>query len=201
MKKFYMAALTGLLVSFTVVAQQNDSITLKKISDDIMTRGVAYENLRFICKKIGPRLSGSAQGAKAVKETARMMREMGADTVYLQECMVPHWVRGEKEAARLILANGKAYPLKAAALGNSVGTPAAGITSTVIEIRNWEELNAQKDNLKGKIVFFNFPMNPTYVRTFQAYGEAGAYRGNGPEHGSKIWCCGCGHKVTCIQSG
>ena len=190
MKKFYVAALTGLLVSFTAVAQQNDSITLKKISDDIMTRGVAYENLRFICKKIGPRLSGSAQGAKAVKETARMMREMGADTVYLQECMVPHWVRGEKETAKLILANGKAYPLKAAALGNSVGTPAAGINATVIEIRNWQELEEQKDNLKGKIVFFSFPMNPTYIRTFQAYGEAGAYRGNGPSMAAKYGAVG-----------
>ena len=41
--------------------------------------------------------------------------------------------------------------------------------------------------IKGKIVFFNFPMNPTYIRTFRAYGESGAYRTRGPGQGCKIW--------------
>jgi hypothetical protein len=96
MMKKTVAVLGGLLFSLGLSAQA-DSLMMKKISDDILTRGAAYENLRFLCKKVGPRLSGSAGGAKAVTETARMMREMGADTVYLQECMVPKWERGEKE--------------------------------------------------------------------------------------------------------
>src|SRR6188474_2450483 len=112
------AVLTGLLFSFSLSAQ-TDSIMLKKISDDILSRGAAYENLRFLCKKIGPRLSGSENGAKAVTETARMMREMGADTVYLQECMVPKWERGAKEKAEMIMSNGKKVSLNIAALGNS----------------------------------------------------------------------------------
>ncbi len=190
MKKLYMAALCGLLLSFAAHSQQTDSLVMKRISDDIMTRGVAYENLRFLCKKIGPRLSGSPQGAKAVRETARMMREMGADTVFLQECMVPHWVRGEKEVAKLILANGKEYALKAAALGNSVGTPAAGISANVIEVRTFDELEKVKDNVKGNIVFFNHPMDPTYIKTFMAYGEAGKYRGNGPVMAAKYGAVG-----------
>jgi carboxypeptidase Q len=190
MKRIYLAALSGVLLSITMQAQQKDSIVLKQISDDIMTRGTAYENLRFLCKKIGPRLSGSTQGAKAVQETARMMRELGADTVYLQECMVPHWERGEKESAKLILANGNEYPLKAAALGNSVGTPTAGIKANVIEVRSFGELDALKDFVKGNIVFFNYPMNPTYIKTFQAYGDAVAYRGNGPSQAAKYGAVG-----------
>jgi carboxypeptidase Q len=190
MRKFFIAALSGLLLSFGAQAQQSDTVIMKRIADDIMTRGAAYENLRFICKKIGPRLSGSPQGAKAVQETARMMREMGADTVFLQECMVPHWVRGEKETAKLILANGKEYALRAAALGNSVGTPAAGIKANVIEVRSFDELETVKQNVKGNIVFFNYGMDPTYIRTFQAYGAAGIYRGNGPSMAAKYGAVG-----------
>ena len=84
------------------VAQQNDSIMFKKIADDVFTNSKAYDNLRFLCKQVGPRISGSPQAEKAVKETFRMMKELGADTVYLQECMVPHWVRGAKESAFLV---------------------------------------------------------------------------------------------------
>ena len=53
------------------LSAQEDSITIKKISDEVMTNGGAYENLRFLCKKIGPRLSGSANAQKAVEATAR----------------------------------------------------------------------------------------------------------------------------------
>src|SRR5690349_18066117 len=91
------------LFAATAKAQNDTAAVFKKISDDIFTRGQCYNNLRFICKKIGPRLSGSQGAAKAVAETARMLKEAGADTVYLQECMVPHWVRGAKEVATLQL--------------------------------------------------------------------------------------------------
>lgn len=189
MNKNITAVLAGLLFSFSAVAQQ-DSLMLKRISDDILTRGAAYENLRFLCKKVGPRLSGSAGGAKAVQETARMMREMGADTVYLQECMVPRWERGDKEKAELIMANGKKMPLNIAALGNSEGTPGSGIKAEVIEVRNFDELEAMKDKVKGKIVFYNYPMNPTFIRTFMAYGDAGRYRGQGPSRAAKYGAIG-----------
>jgi carboxypeptidase Q len=183
------AVLTGLLFSFSLSAQ-TDSIMLKKISDDILSRGAAYENLRFLCKKIGPRLSGSENGAKAVTETARMMREMGADTVYLQECMVPKWERGAKEKAEMIMSNGKKVSLNIVALGNSEGTPSSGVRSEVIEIKNFDELERMKDQVKGKIVFYNYPMNPTFVRTFMAYGDAGRYRGQGPSRAAKYGAIG-----------
>src|SRR3982750_1223729 len=86
------------------LAQSEDSIMIKKIADEVLTNGKAYENLRFLCKKVGPRLSGSPQAQKAVEATARMLKEAGADTVYLQPCMVPHWVRGEKEVGYIKLA-------------------------------------------------------------------------------------------------
>lgn len=158
---------------------------LRKIVEDVLVRGAAYENLRFLCKKVGPRLSGSPQGAAAVKETARMMRELGADTVYLQECMVPKWVRQKGDTANLIMANGTAQPLKITALGNSEGTSASGIKATVIEVRDFDELEKMKDLVKGRIVFYNYPMNPRFIRTNSAYGDAGKYRTTGASRAAK----------------
>ena len=109
------------LLSLVATAQKEDSIAFKKIADNILIHGTAYENLRHICKKIGPRLSGSAQAQKAVEATAKMLRDAGADTVYLQPCMVPHWVRGVKEVGYITLPNGTKYPLNLCSLGNSEG--------------------------------------------------------------------------------
>ncbi|MFN5913072.1 MAG: peptidase M28 family protein, partial [Chitinophagaceae bacterium] len=119
----------GLLSAFS--QSQRDSLVIKQISDEIFMNGQAYSNLRYLCKKVGPRLSGSPGAALAVEQTARMLREAGSDTVYLQPCMVPHWVRGEKEVGRALLQNGKSFPLNIVALGNAVGTPSAGITAPV----------------------------------------------------------------------
>ena len=49
--------------SISVFAQNQDSVLIKKIYDETLSRGEAYENLRVLCKNIGPRLSGSV-GAK-----------------------------------------------------------------------------------------------------------------------------------------
>ena len=118
--------------------------------------GKAYENLRFLCKKVGPRLSGSAGAALAVEQTARMLREAGADTVYLQPCMVPRWERGAKEIGRASLTNGQTMPLNIVALGNAVGTPVGGISAKVIEVKSFKELDdLGADQVKGKIVFYN----------------------------------------------
>ena len=41
-----------------------------------------------------------------------------------------------------------------------------------------------------KIVFYNFPMNPTNIETFRSYGEAGQYRGRGPSMAAKYGAIG-----------
>ncbi len=179
------------LTGFTTTAQNKDSAMFKRISDDVFTNSKAYDNLRFLCKQVGPRLSGSPQAEKSVKETYRMMKELGADTVYLQECMVPHWVRGAKESALLVDEKGATYNLNVCALGNSVGTGKKGVKAEVVEVRSFAELDALGEKgLKGKIVFYNFPMNPTNVETFRSYGEAGQFRGRGPSMAAKYGAIG-----------
>jgi hypothetical protein len=153
--------------------------------------GAAYSNLKYLCKKVGPRLSGSAGAALAVEQTARMLREAGADTVMLQPCMVPHWVRGDKEIGKATLVDGKKIDLNIVALGNAVGTPANGITAEIVEVKNFQELEKLgTENVKGKIVFYNYRMDPRYINTFQAYGEAGVYRGAGPSRAAALGAIG-----------
>ena len=95
MKKGFLFLLIAFQICINGYAQVNqDSIVIKKISDDIFMNGQAYSNLKYLCKKVGPRLSGSTGAALAVEQTARMLKEAGADTVYLQPCMVPKWERG-----------------------------------------------------------------------------------------------------------
>lgn len=180
-----------LLLSFFVLpiallAQNVDSLQIKKISDDVFTNGKAYDNLRFLCKQVGPRLSGSPQAQKAVEATARMLKEAGADTVYLQPCMVPHWIRGEKEKGKILLDKNQSFDLKLCALGNSEGTGKNGVTGEVVEVKTMAELHRLGTaGIKGKIVFFNFAMNPTNVQTFRSYGESGTARRIGPAQAAK----------------
>ena len=191
MKKVYFLFVAIIIFSFSSFAQNQDSITIKKMADDILTNGMVYENLRYLCKKIGPRLSGSANAQKAVLATARMLKEAGADTVYLQPCMVPHWVRGAKETGFIKLADNSKFNLHLCAIGNTVGTAAAGISAPVVEVKSMAELRQLGATaIKGKIVFFNIEMNPTYVNTFQAYSENGAGRRSGPAQAAKYGAVG-----------
>ncbi len=168
------------------ISQRSDSSVVKRIVDEVMTNSKAYENLRYLCKKVGPRLSGSTQAQQAVEATARMLKEAGADTVYLQPCMVPHWVRGAKEQGKVFLDKNQTFDLHLTSLGNSEGTGPKGVTAEVVEVNSFAELEELGASVKGKIVFFNFVMNPTYISTFRAYGESGIARRRGPSAAAKL---------------
>jgi hypothetical protein len=164
----------------------NDSIAIKNIFNEVMAHSTAHDNLYVLCKRIGARLSGSLNAEKAVLATAKMLKAAGADTVYLQSCEVPHWVRGEKETGFVLLNNGKKQDLNLCALGNAVATEAKGVKGKVIEITSMHQLDSLGEKvIKGKIVFFNIPMNPTYLNTFKAYGESGVARWDGPSNAAK----------------
>jgi hypothetical protein len=70
-------------------------------------------------------------------------------------------------------------------LGNSIGTGKRGLTAEIILVNSFEELEKVKDEVKDKIVFYNYKFNPTFIRTFQSYGNANAYRGQGPSRAAK----------------
>ena len=192
------------LISFCLVFSQNtsfgqelskvdeDAFFIKKIYDTALTQGQCYPWLTHLTTKIGGRLAGSPQAAAAVEYTKQMLDTLDLDSVWLEPVMVPHWVRGEKEQVRIVNSGViGSMDLNALALGNSIGTGKEGITAEVIEVKSLDEvekLGAAK--IKGKIVFYNRPMDPTQLRTFNAYGGAVDQRGSGPSKAAEYGAVG-----------
>ncbi len=128
----------------------------------------------------GPRLSGSAGAAAAVALTRKMMEQRGFQNVRLEDVMVPHWVRGPIERASVLSGRrGRPVPLSICALGGSIGTPRNGISGEVLEVTSFDQLRKEGEKAKGKIIFFNRPMDPTKLDSFDAYGGAVDQRGRG----------------------
>ncbi|MBX2934819.1 MAG: M20/M25/M40 family metallo-hydrolase [Ferruginibacter sp.] len=184
LKSPYSFILFFTITAFSAPAQNQDSLMIQKISTEILLNGKAYSNLYTLSKTVGPRLSGSAGMYKGEQWGLQALKEAGADNVYLQQCMVPHWVRGKKEFAGYKTKNRKNdTQYKVLALGNTIATGDKGILAEVIEVKNFDELDKRKEEVKGKIVFFNYPFNKTLLRG--AYGDAVRYRVNGPSAAAK----------------
>ena len=165
-----------------------DAFLIRKIYDAALTESLSYPWLKDLCTKAGARLSGSPQAAKAVEYTQKMLDTTGF-TTRLQACMVPHWVRGAKEVVKIVKGtkNGKSadISLRCLAIGNSVGTGAKGVTAEVIEVKSLDEVDNLGDKVKGKIVFYNRPMDRKQIQTFNAYGGAGDQRRSGASRAAK----------------
>jgi hypothetical protein len=187
-------AIFALLVSCSIqlAAQSQDESTIRKIYDKALAEGQSYQMLEYLSTKIGARLSGSPGAAAAVEWSKQIMKSHGFDSVWLQPVMVPHWVRGKKEVGRVVnLKNRKKIELSICALGNSVGTGPSGLKANVVEVKSFEELKQLGEkNVKGKIVFFNRPMDPTKINTFAAYGGAVNQRGGGASEAAKYGAVG-----------
>jgi len=183
------------LLPFLLVAQSHEE-NIKKIYDETLTNSPIYETLRVLCKDIGSRLSGSPEAAAAVEYTKQVMESYDFDTVYLQPVMVPHWVRGSKEVARVVNSDifGN-YDMICTSLGNAIGTGEGGVLAEVIEVNGVEEVNQLGKKVEGKIVFYNRPMDPTLIQTFRAYGGAVGQRGSGASEAAKF-----GAKAVIVRS-
>ena len=175
------------LFSFVTHAQNKDSIALRKHFDYYLTQSNCYKNLEFLSTKIESRLSGSPGAAKAVAWAKKAMYEAGADTVYLQPCMVPHWVRGSKESCTSINSKTKKQiSYNICALGNSVGTSKTGLNAPVIIVNSYTQLDSLGEkNIKGKIVFYNVYFDHKHLSTGTCYGETVTYRYAGPSKAAK----------------
>ncbi len=184
--KYFFAAIFSLL-SVAFFAQENtDSLTIRKFYTYHLTQSNSYENLRYLCKKIGGRISGSPQAEKAVEWAKQAMIKAGADTVYLIPCMVPKWVRGAKEQC-VATSGAVKEKLTLCALGGSVGTGKKGITAKVVEVSSFEELEKLgAEKIKGNIVFFNVSFDASLINAGSAYGKAVKYRWAGPSKAAKL---------------
>lgn len=179
-----------LLLSHPILAQEKDSIVIRNIYSYCLEQGNAYEWLDYLSNKIGPRLSGSVGADKAVAWAKTVMEEEKNGRVYLQEVMVPHWVRNDKEQLTVI-SSGKKTNLRICSLGGSIPTPPKGLKAQVVEVKSMDELEKMgAEKVRGKIVFYNVRMNDKHIHTFDAYSESGKYRWAGAMNAAKYGAVG-----------
>ncbi len=139
-----------------------------------LTSDRAYARLAHLTDHIGNRLSGSKNLERAIEWAATEMKRDGLDNVRTEKVMVPHWVRGEESLEMLTPVSRK---LQMLGLGNSVGTPAEGISAEAVVVRDFAELDRLGEKVRGKILVYNAP--------YESYGVTVSYRLQGASRAAR----------------
>lgn len=139
-----------------------------------LTSDRAYLRLAHLTDHIGNRLSGSPALERGIEWAIAEMKKDGLDNVHTEKVMVPHWVRGEES---LEMITPVARKLTMLGLGNSVATPTDGISAEAVVVRNFDELEALGETIRGKIVIYNAP--------FTNYGATVRYRSSGASRAAR----------------
>jgi hypothetical protein len=164
--------------------QTTDSITIRSLFDEALVNGESYRNLRYLCKVIGHRLSGSSAASEAVDWAKEELEKIGLDRTYLQPIEVPFWTRGTKEWAAI--SEEVDVPIDICALGGSVGTDGP-LLAEVVQVSEFSDLaKLGREQIEGKIVFFNKPMDKRLISTFDAYGGCVGQRYAGASQAAKF---------------
>lgn len=175
----------------SLVAQEQIEPTLKKIYQTALLDGQTYPWLAHLSNQIGGRLSGSLNAQRAVEWGKEELDALGLDKVWLQPVMVPKWIRGTFEYANIETSPGNTINVPVCALGGSISTPLTGIRAEVVEVQDFEELKALgEEQVKGKIVFYNRPMQADLINTFTAYSGCVDQRFSGAEEAARLGAVG-----------
>ena len=178
-------------IQLSIAQEKKHVYNISKIYDVALTNGKSYEWLDYLSNQIGGRLSGSLNADRAVKWGFKELNNLDLDKVFLEDVMVPKWVRGTFEYASIITGPGMSINVPICSLGGSIATPASGLRAQVIEVKSFEELEVLgMKNIKGKFVFFNRPMPAGIIDTFEAYSVTRDQRSNGAERAAKYGAVG-----------
>ena len=159
--------------------------TFKKISDAVLPKSHAYDNLRELCTTIGPRMAGSKAYANAVQWAEQKLAAAGAEQISRQDVKVRPWKRG-LELVQFSGADKRWRKLAALGLGGSVGTEGKDLEAKILVANNMSEFNALSlAQVKGKVVFFNYTFDQNIVNPAEEYLNAGKYRWSAASVASK----------------
>jgi carboxypeptidase Q len=146
-----------------------------RLIGEALSSDAAWQRLAYVSDTFGNRLSGSPNLEAAIKWAVEEMKRDGLENVHTEAVKVPHWVRGRES---LEIVGPLPQPLVMLGLGNSAGTPASGIEAELLVVHSFEELDAARDRVKGKIVLFNVP--------FTNYGDTVRFRAGGPSRAGSM---------------
>ena len=147
----------------------------RKLTGLAQSSDFAWRRLAEVTDTFGPRFSGTQALERAIDWAVAEMKKDGLENVRKEPVMVPRWVRGRES---LDLIEPVPQPLAMLGLGNSVGTPAAGIEGEVLVVKDFDELTAKSSAAQGRIVLFN--------AAFTTYGATVVYRRNGPSRAAAL---------------
>ncbi|SOD20508.1 M28 family peptidase [Pedobacter xixiisoli] len=157
MKKIIL--FTGLAaLMFNAKAQDNFSNAFKQINTEVQSNSEAYQNLKNATEKIGHRLTGSANGAKAEELAYNLFKSYGFDVKY-QPFEVESWDR-KTLTVKVGGDKGNLSAVKAVTLAHS--PVKANVTGELIDVGNGLEADYQplKDKVKGKIALIYIGVLP-----------------------------------------
>ena len=146
-----------------------------RLVGEAMATPFAWERLAYIGDTFGNRLSGSQSLEDAIQWAVSEMKKDGLENVHTEPVKVPHWVRGQESAE---IVSPRRQRVVMLGLGNSVGTPPAGVEADVLVVRSFEDLDTAGTRVKGRIVLFNVP--------FTTYGDTVQFRSNGPSRAALL---------------
>lgn len=173
---FLMALLSG---AFLIHAQETEKNTISSIYQNALTSYESYNNLKELCTKAPGRLVGSKASERAIQILKTQVGKLHTDTCYLQNYTTPSW-RVKSPCQAILLIGSKKESLNVLNLGLSVSTPDKGITGEIIEVQSLNALDSLgSKTVKGKLVFYNRPMDNSKINTFEAYSGAVDQRSQG----------------------
>jgi len=189
MKRAFACGLTALIAVIpTVLSAQQPSLVSTygadagRIIAAAQSDSSAWRRLAELTDTFGNRIAGSTNLERAIDWVLAKMKQDGFANVHGEPVMVPHWVRGV-ESAELI--SPRRVRLHMLGLGNSVGTPPAGITAPVLVVTSFDDLQKHASEAKGKIVLFDVAF-PQEGDPFFNYGNVVAYRVAGASQAAKV---------------
>ncbi len=171
------SALAPLILASALQAQcppQNLLAASDRLKAEAFRTHGAYQDLAWLCDRIGHRLAGSPELDQAIAWAQDRMKAAGLVNVHAEPVMVPHWVRGTERAEMVAP---RRQPLHILGLGGSVGTPQGGLTADVLVVGSFAELDRLGDAAKGKIVVYDEP--------YAGYGATVDYRFSGASRAAR----------------
>ncbi len=169
-----LCLLAAFVMTFSAQAGQDDHFSDEDlaVARDLMEQGLAgdggFEVVKDLTTRIGPRLAGTEDDARAVEWAENWLNDMDFDKVWLEPVTFPTWTR---ETERVEVRTPKIQSFEALAIGFSPATPEGGLESEVVMFDDLADLEAaEPDGVEGKIVFIRNRMER--ARDGSGYGPA-----------------------------
>ena len=156
MKKLTLIA--GLACAVLSASAQDFSTVFKQINSEVQSNSQAYKNLKSATDKIGHRLTGSANGAKAEEFAFNLLKSYGYEVRY-QPFEVESWDR-KTLSVKVGGDRTNLSEIKAVTLAHS--PVRANVTAEIIDVGNGLEADYEpvKDHVRGKIALIYLGVLP-----------------------------------------